>query len=111
MQKATESFTTHIKVLLYGNLGTGRTSLAGIAAKPLIFSFGNSRSHRAIGVRDTVRIEHRWQTADIFTSDFLRKLEDYYTIVLDDADTIQGVITQEIISGGNYLYTSNGTLT
>lgn len=107
IQKASEAFTTNIKILLYGSAGTGKTSLAGTANNPLIFNFGNSGSHRAIGAKDTVRIDQWWQTEDVFTTEFLRKLEPYRTIVLDDIGTIQGLIVQSIINQGGFFVNNN----
>ena len=111
IQKASEAFTTHLKVLLYGSAGTGKTSLAGTAKDAVIFNFANSGSHRAIGSKPVIRIKHWWQTEDIFTPELLSALDAYRTLVLDDAGTIQNLITQDIITAGNYLYTANGTLT
>lgn len=111
IQKATEGYTPNLKILIYGSAGTGKTSLAGTASTPLIFDFGGSGSHRAANLKDRVFIRQWWQTGDVFTTEFLQKLDNYNTIVLDDIGTIQTLITDDIIQGGNYLYTTNGTLT
>ena len=109
IQKASEGFTTHIKVLIYGSAGTGKTSLAGTTEAPLIFNFGNSGSHRAIGAKDTVRIDHWWQTQDVFTPEFLSQLEGYRTIILDDVGTMQSLIVQSVIAQGGF-YVQNNVL-
>jgi len=109
IQKASENFTSNIKTLIYGGPGKGKTSLAATAHKSLIFNFGNSGTHRAIGNNQTVWIDEWWQTSDIFTPDFIRQMEDYETLVLDDVGTMQGLITQNILAQGGF-YVQNNVL-
>jgi len=110
IQSSSENFTSNIKTLIYGGPGKGKTSLAATAYKPLLFNFGNSGTHRAIGNSQTVWIDEWWQTADIFTPDFIRQLENYETLVLDDVGTMQGLITQSILAQGGF-YVQNNVLT
>ena len=109
IQKSSENFTANIKILLYGGPGKGKTSLAATAHKSLIFNFGNSGTHRAVGDNETVWVEEWWQTSDIFTPDFIRQMEDYETLVLDDVGTMQGLITQSILAQGGF-YVQNNVL-
>jgi len=110
IQKSSENFTSNIKTLIYGGSGKGKTSLAATTHKPLLFNFGNSGTHRAIGNNQTVWIDEWWQTADIFTPDFIRQLENYETLVLDDVGTMQGLIIQSILAQGGF-YVQNNVLT
>ncbi|HAS47243.1 MAG TPA: hypothetical protein DCS93_42570 [Microscillaceae bacterium] len=110
IKKSSENFTANIKTLIYGGPGKGKTSLAATAHKPLLFNFGNSGTHRAVGNNHTVWIDEWWQTADIFTPDFSKQLENYETLVLDDMGTMQGLIIQSILAQGGF-YVQNNVLT
>lgn len=82
-----------ITLCLYGDPGTGKSSLAFTAAKPLLFDFDRG-AHRALHRQDTVQVT-RWADVDAVT---VADLAPYDTIVVDTAGRMLDALAADIIA-------------
>jgi len=81
-----------INVCLYGQPGSGKTSLAFTADAPLLLDFDQG-AHRAANRKDTVQISAWSDVANMVASD----LDAYRTIVVDTAGRALDSLTADII--------------
>ncbi len=81
-----------INVCLYGQPGSGKTSLAFTADAPLLLDF-DLGSHRAANRKDTVQVSAWSDVANMTASD----LDPYRTIVVDTAGRALDSLTADII--------------
>jgi hypothetical protein len=98
---------TTIKVLLYGQPGLGKTTLALSAPSPLLLDFDNG-VHRVSPMHqtDTVQME-RWQDVlDVLNED----LSNYKTLVIDTAGKMLDFMGAYLIEKNPKLGKSNGAL-
>jgi len=101
---------TKIKALVYGQAGTGKTTVALSAPKPLLFDFDGG-VHRVnfahlAGV-DTVQISSYQDFLDVLKED----LSAYETLVIDTGGKCLDYMAEYIIKKNPKLGKSNGTLT
>lgn len=80
----------NIKVLLYGQPGIGKTSLANTANRTITLDFDNG-SHRAIVRNDVVQV-NSWQDAIDFVNS-KELLADYDTIVIDTVGKMSDLLS------------------
>ncbi len=95
-----------LTVVLYGQPGVGKTSLAYTASNPLLLDFERG-SHRAIGRGDSVQIEKWSDLADLRQSD----LRPYSTIIVDTGGRCLDVITADLIEHDKRMSARSGQLT
>jgi hypothetical protein len=81
-----------INVCLYGQPGSGKTSLAFTTDAPLLLDFDQG-AHRAANRKDTVQVSTWADVAGMTASD----LSDYRTIVVDTAGRALDSLTADII--------------
>jgi hypothetical protein len=81
-----------LTLCIYGDPGTGKTTLAFTADKPLLFDFDNG-AHRALNRQDTVRVSC-WKDVDGVT---LADLAPYNTIIVDTAGRMLDALSADII--------------
>ncbi len=97
-----------IKALIYGQAGTGKTTLALSAPSPLLFDFDGGihrveASHRV----DTVQIKNYQNFIDVLAED----LKEYKTIVIDTGGKLLDYMGEYIISKNSKMGRPNGMLT
>lgn len=102
---------TKIKALVYGQAGTGKSTLAISAPKPLLFDFDGGVSrvnfHHLKGV-DTVQISSYQDFLDVITKE---DLTPYETLVIDTGGKLLDHMAEHIIRKNPKLGKANGTLT
>lgn len=86
-----EAKVTQLKVLIYGEAGSGKTSLAFTAKKPLLLDFDNG-SYRAGNATKFVKISKWADVVDITEND----LKDFDTVIIDTAGQMLAVIIASI---------------
>jgi hypothetical protein len=82
-----------ITMALYGDPGSGKTTLAFTADKPLLFDF-DSGAHRAMNRKDVVRVSS-WRDVDGLTVD---DLAPFNTIIIDTAGRMLDALAADIIA-------------
>ena len=90
--KATEALEVkNIIMLIYGKSGSGKTSLACTADKPLLLDFEKG-SHRAKNRCDTVQISSKDELENLLRDD----LSNYNTIIIDTLSHLLMVLLDAI---------------
>jgi hypothetical protein len=85
----------HPVVLVFGQPGIGKTSLAYSSAQPLLLDF-DSGAHRAVNRKDTLVINTWADVAELIQAP--KTLEPYQTIVADTVGRCLDVMTADIIA-------------
>ncbi len=93
-------------VVIYGQPGIGKTSLAFSAEKPLLLDFDNG-AHRSEYRKDFVPISDWSEIASIQAAD----IKDYSTIIIDTVDTCLDYLAANIINRNPKMGNRNGGLT
>jgi len=75
-----------IKILVYGQGGVGKTSLAFTSKTPILIDFDQG-SHRSAFRRDVINI-NKWEQITRNEKEFYETLNGYDTIVLDTAESM-----------------------
>ena len=102
---------TKIKALIYGQAGTGKSTLAISAPKPILFDFdgGVSRiNFNHLKEVDTVQIKSYQDFIDVLTKEDLTR---YETLVIDTGGKLLDHMAEYLISKNPKLGKANGTLT
>jgi hypothetical protein len=94
-----------LTVAIYGEPGTGKTSLAFTSDSPLLLDFDRG-AYRAVGRKDTVQVKG-WEEVAAITPDDLRP---YATVIVDTAGRALDMLTADIIRRDGKLGRA-GTLT
>lgn len=81
-----------LNLCIYGQPGAGKSSLGFTAEAPLLLDFDQG-AHRAANRKDTVRVNHWAEVADLAAED----LEPYKTVIVDTAGRALDVLTADII--------------
>ncbi len=81
-----------LNVCVYGQPGSGKTSMAFTADSPLLLDFDNG-AHRAANRKDTVRVTTWADVADLSADD----LGDYKSVIVDTAGRALDILTADII--------------
>lgn len=101
----------YIKALIYGQAGTGKTTLAISAPKPLLFDFDNG-VHRVnyshLQNVDTVQIESYQNLLDVLNNE---DLSPYETFVIDTGGKALDFMGEYIIKRNSKMGRANGSLT
>lgn len=111
IKKAAElNLQTKMKVLIYGQAGTGKSTLAISAPKPLLFDFDGgvhriNFSHLS-GV-DTVQITSYQNFLDVLEED----LSSYESFIIDTGGKMLDYMAEHIVKKNPKMGKSNGTLT
>lgn len=91
--KAADAITVErINVCVYGQPGSGKTSLAFTSDRPLLLDFDQG-AHRAANRKDIVRVTSWSDVADMKEDD----LADYATVIVDTAGRALDVLSADII--------------
>lgn len=98
--------TSNLVVVLFGQPGSGKSSMAFSAAKPLMLDFDNG-AQRSIGRKDTVRISNWSDVESIVETD----LVDYDTIVVDTVGRLLECLIQSLGKRDPKLVRKTGELT
>ncbi len=93
-------------VVIYGQPGIGKTSLAFSAEKPLLLDFDNG-VHRSEYRKDFVPINEWQEVANIQAQD----ITEYKTIIIDTVDTCLDYLSAGIIKRNPKMGNRNGGLT
>lgn len=96
---------SNINILIYGNPGAGKTSLAYSSSSPLLLDF-DIGAHRALGRKDTVQIQ-KWEDIENLTAS---DLKEYDTIIIDTAGRALEVLIQYLIAKDPRLAKRTGEL-
>lgn len=98
-----------IKMLVYGQPGAGKTSLALSAPKPLLIDFDNGVNRVDYQlIKDTVQVENY---ADVLNLLNTEDLSDYETIVIDTGGKMLDCMAEYLIASNPRLGKRNGSLT
>lgn len=112
IKKAYElTVNTKIKALIYGQAGTGKTTLAISSPKPLLFDFDGGVSRVAYSHLtnvDTVQIESYNNFIDVLANE---DLSAYETLVIDTGGKLLDYMAEYLIRRNPKLGRANGTLT
>ncbi len=81
-----------LKMVIYGQPGVAKTSIAFTADAPLLLDFDGG-SHRAANRKDVVRVESWAEAANITQDD----LDPYKTVIIDTAGRALDMLTVDII--------------
>lgn len=96
-----------IQMLIYGQAGTGKTTLALSAPKPLLLDFDGGVSRVNAGHQcDTVQITSYQDALDVLQED----LSEYRTIIIDTAGKLLDYMAAWIIARNGKLGKANGAL-
>ncbi|NLT52059.1 MAG: ATP-binding protein [Ignavibacteria bacterium] len=76
----------NVNILIYGEPGVGKTSLANTAINPLTLDFDNG-IHRSDNRKDVFVVEN-WKVVNNNMNDFMKLLSGYNTIIIDTVDTL-----------------------
>jgi hypothetical protein len=98
--------TSNLVVVLFGQPGSGKSSMAFSAAKPLMLDFDNG-AQRSIGRKDAVRISNWSDVESIVETD----LVDYDTIVVDTVGRLLECLIQSLGKRDPKLVRKTGELT
>ena len=105
--KATEPINIDaVTVLIYGQPGVGKTSLAFTADAPLLIDFDRG-AHRSMLRKDTVQVSSWADIADISADD----ISEYKTIIIDTGGRCLDVIAAHIMQQDPKKRRSTGELT
>lgn len=112
IKKANElNIQSKIKALIYGQPGTGKTTLALSAPKPLLFDFDNG-VHRVnfahLNGVDTVQVSSYQDFLDVLEKE---DLTPYETLVIDTGGKCLDFMGDYIIKSNSKMGKANGTLT
>ena len=112
IKKANElTIQTKIKALIYGQAGTGKTTLALSSPKPLLFDFDNG-VHRVNFAHlqdvDTVQIRSYQDFLDVLANE---NLTPYETFVIDTGGKMLDFMGEYIIKNNPKMGKANGMLT
>lgn len=98
-----------IKMLVYGQPGSGKTTLALSAPKPLLIDFDNGINRVDYElIKDTVQVENY---ADILNLLNNEDLSDYETLVIDTGGKMLDCMSEYLIASNPRLGKRNGSLT
>jgi hypothetical protein len=97
---------TNIKMLIYGEPGAGKTSLAFSAKDTLCLDFDNG-AHRSAFRKDTVRVTDWAEIANISPAD----VSDYKTLHVDTVGRLLDMIASHVIRNNRKMSTRAGNLT
>lgn len=105
--KSSEAILTeNLIVVLYGEPGSGKTSLAFSASNPLLLDF-DLGSQRALNRKDVVRVKQWKDIENICAAD----LEGFDTIIIDTAGRLLEIMSAHLMSTNSKLINySNGGL-
>lgn len=96
-----------IQMLIYGQAGTGKTTLALSAPKPLLLDFDGGVSRVNAGHQcDTVQITSYQDAIDVLQED----LSEYQSIVIDTAGKLLDYMAAWLIASNGKLGKTNGAL-
>ncbi len=100
---------TKVKMLIYGQAGTGKTTLALSAPKPLLFDFDNGINRTTYEHRtDTVQVSSWEMVEDVFAKE---DLSGYETLIFDTGGKLLDYMTEYIIRKNSKMGRSSGQLT
>lgn len=110
IKKANElNVQTRIKMLIYGQAGMGKTTLALSAPKPLLIDFDNGVNRvNYAHIKDTVQVESYYDLLTVLNNE---DLSPYETIVIDTGGKMLDAMATYIIANNPKLGRSNGMLT
>lgn len=110
IKKANElNVQTRIKMLIYGQAGMGKTTLALSAPRPLLIDFDNGVNRvNYAHIKDTVQIESYYDLLTVLNNEDLRPFD---TIVIDTGGKMLDAMATYIIANNPKLGRSNGMLT
>lgn len=94
-----------LKTLIYGTPGSGKTSLAFTADKPLLLDF-DAGSYRAGNRQDTVEVE-TWQDVSGISPD---DLKSYNAVIIDTAGRMLDIMSLHLIATDYNARKRDGTL-
>lgn len=98
-----------IKMLVYGQPGSGKTTMALSAPKPLLIDFDNGINRVDYEfIKDTVQVENY---ADILNLLNNEDLSDYETLVIDTGGKMLDCMAEYLIASNPRLGKRNGSLT
>lgn len=110
IKKANElNVQTRIKMLIYGQAGMGKTTLALSAPRPLLIDFDNGVNRvNYAHIKDTVQIESYYDLLAVLNNE---DLSPFDTIVIDTGGKMLDAMATYIIANNPKLGRSNGMLT
>ena len=98
-----------IKMLVYGQAGIGKSTIALSAPSPLLFDFDNGINRVNFAhVKDTVQIENYTDMLDVVNKE---DLSSYETLVIDTGGKCLDKMAEYIIGNNPRLGKANGSLT
>ncbi len=98
-----------IKMLVYGQPGAGKTSLALSAPKPLLIDFDNGVNRVDYElIKDTVQVENYVDILNLLNNE---DLSDYETLVIDTGGKLLDCMADYLIASNPRLGKKNGSLT
>lgn len=107
--KATDPVVvSNVKILIYGQPGIGKTSLAFTSANPLCLDFDKG-SHRSKQRKDALDID-KWPDVVELMQSAEVALAEYDTIVVDTVGRSLDMITRQLIADNYKLGNKNGAL-
>lgn len=98
-----------IKMLIYGQAGTGKSTLSLSAPRPLLFDFDNGINRVNFEhIKSTVQIENYTDMLEVINKE---DLSDFDTLIIDTGGKCLDSMANYIISRNSKMGKSNGTLT
>ena len=98
-----------IKMLVYGQAGIGKTTIALSAPSPLLFDFDNGVNRvNYAHIKDTVQIEKYTDMLDVINNE---DLSSYETLVIDTGGKCLDKMAEYVISKNSKMGKANGSLT